>query len=638
MATADEYAAWIVKNPTKRGTPEFDTVAKAYELAKQEENTKQFTAQDVAPQPQQPGIGEQLLGAGEAALTLGTGAIGGTAGMVVGGLGQIAKNILDGTFGTRQAANLVNQTAQRFGQALTYEPRTQTGREVVGAIGKAAEILPPITPQLAAPGMLVQAARNAMPIAEATAARGAQIAQQTAQRAAVPIKGAVGRVQGLVTGGDSGLPKGEAVATRQSGGSAATPLELQRAAEAEMAGLKLTEGEIKRSPEMLAWEREKAKTPDYQAPFVERQQENNRAAIGKLEQLIDDTGAETGNMADTGIKTVDALMKGWADEKKKTGAMYQAFRDSPEAAMQVDSTPVLSFLNDQPVGVSGITGVTDTARQNAVRLGIATLDPEGRLVANPNATLGQLEDFRQAVGAISAASPNDKRLTSILKKQVDLVGDPIGGNITRAMRAQRQRQAQKYENRAIVARLLLEKKGMSDPQVPIEDVFKKTILLEKPSQIQHIKRVLFTIGDDAGKEAWKELQGATIRHILASSEAGIGADNLPVISAANMNKAVQALDANGKLDMVLGKAQAEQVRNLNQVLQYIQTNPPMTSVNNSGTARTVAALLAESAAAGMATGIPLPIVQGMKMLRDNVKDKKIKARITQALNYKPENQ
>lgn len=34
MATADEYAAWIVQNANKRGTPEFDTVAQAYQLAK----------------------------------------------------------------------------------------------------------------------------------------------------------------------------------------------------------------------------------------------------------------------------------------------------------------------------------------------------------------------------------------------------------------------------------------------------------------------------------------------------------------------------------------------------------------------------------------------------------------------------
>lgn len=34
MATADEYAAWIVKNANKRGTPEFDIVAKAYQQAR----------------------------------------------------------------------------------------------------------------------------------------------------------------------------------------------------------------------------------------------------------------------------------------------------------------------------------------------------------------------------------------------------------------------------------------------------------------------------------------------------------------------------------------------------------------------------------------------------------------------------
>lgn len=34
MATADEYAAWIVQNADKRGTPEFETVAQAYQVAK----------------------------------------------------------------------------------------------------------------------------------------------------------------------------------------------------------------------------------------------------------------------------------------------------------------------------------------------------------------------------------------------------------------------------------------------------------------------------------------------------------------------------------------------------------------------------------------------------------------------------
>ena len=36
MATADEYAAWIVNNADKKGTPDFETVAQAYRMAKEE--------------------------------------------------------------------------------------------------------------------------------------------------------------------------------------------------------------------------------------------------------------------------------------------------------------------------------------------------------------------------------------------------------------------------------------------------------------------------------------------------------------------------------------------------------------------------------------------------------------------------
>lgn len=637
MATADEYAAWIVKNSAKRGTPEFDTVAKAYELAKGEENTATFQQQN-APAPKQPGVMDQIIGAGETALALGTGAVGGTIGTIAGAGAGLAQQILGGQFGTQEAVRAVEQAAAKGAQALTYAPRGQAGQEQTQAVGQfLSQALPPVLPAIAAPGAVMQAARTMAPSAGAAG----QIAGAATQRAATATGQAIARpIQAATTAVRSGLGMEDTttppVAANRSAGSAATPLELQRFAEAEMAGLKLSEGEVKRSPELLAFEKEKAKTPEYQAPFLERQQENNRAALGKLNQVLDDTGAETGDYTNTGIQVVDKLMTGWNLEKAKTRSLYDKFRQSDEAATNVDATPVMDFLNSQARGVSGVTGVPDTARQNAVNLGIAKLDDGGNLIANPNVTLGQLEDFRQSVSAISAANPNDKRLASVLKRQIDDIGDPIGGEMTKSMRAQRQRQAQKYENRAIVSRLLLEKKGMSDAQTPVEDVFNKTILSARPSEIVHIKRVLSTIPDNEGKQAWKELQGATVRHLLDKSESGIGSDNLPVISGAKLNTALKAFDQNGKLDLVMGKEAAEQIRNLNQVLQYIQSTPPMTSINNSGTARTVASLIAESAFMGGTMGLPLPILQGAKMLRENIKDKKIKARITKALNYKPE--
>jgi hypothetical protein len=48
MATADEYADWIVKNADKKGTPDFDTVAAAYREARAEE---QAAAKPAAPAP-----------------------------------------------------------------------------------------------------------------------------------------------------------------------------------------------------------------------------------------------------------------------------------------------------------------------------------------------------------------------------------------------------------------------------------------------------------------------------------------------------------------------------------------------------------------------------------------------------------
>lgn len=40
MATKEQYAQWIVDNADKQGTPEFETVAQAYELAKQQDQQR----------------------------------------------------------------------------------------------------------------------------------------------------------------------------------------------------------------------------------------------------------------------------------------------------------------------------------------------------------------------------------------------------------------------------------------------------------------------------------------------------------------------------------------------------------------------------------------------------------------------
>lgn len=61
MATADDYASWIVANQAKKGTPEFETVAQAYKLAKVE-TAPAASQQAEQPEPR-PSWGHQALGA-----------------------------------------------------------------------------------------------------------------------------------------------------------------------------------------------------------------------------------------------------------------------------------------------------------------------------------------------------------------------------------------------------------------------------------------------------------------------------------------------------------------------------------------------------------------------------------------------
>lgn len=56
MATAAQYADWIVRNKDKKGTPEFDTVAQAYRLAKEQETA----APAAAPAPQAPAAADEI--------------------------------------------------------------------------------------------------------------------------------------------------------------------------------------------------------------------------------------------------------------------------------------------------------------------------------------------------------------------------------------------------------------------------------------------------------------------------------------------------------------------------------------------------------------------------------------------------
>ena len=87
MATANEYAAWIIQNADKRGTPEFETVAQAYQVAKSEEMSQlpgqRSVAQDLM---RQVGLTSRAALPAMTGAAMG-GAVGGPPGAAIGALG-----------------------------------------------------------------------------------------------------------------------------------------------------------------------------------------------------------------------------------------------------------------------------------------------------------------------------------------------------------------------------------------------------------------------------------------------------------------------------------------------------------------------------------------------------------------------
>lgn len=137
--------------------------------------------QESIQRPAETAIGQDIVGAGETALALGTGATTGTIGMIGGTLYGMSQQLLSGNFGTQQAADAVEQAASQGQEALTYAPRTQAGQEQTQAVGEVLAPLAAVAPMTAELGTIAQSTRAAVPAAVATIERAAPAARGTIQ-------------------------------------------------------------------------------------------------------------------------------------------------------------------------------------------------------------------------------------------------------------------------------------------------------------------------------------------------------------------------------------------------------------------------------------------------------------------------
>jgi hypothetical protein len=613
--------------------------AEAYKFA-----LAQATPSTQTSQPKPPksgGLADLILGGAETALTLGTAATGGLFGTIGGAITGAREEIKAGRFGTPQAARAISERAAAGAQQYTYMPRTEAGMEQVQAIGQVAGLLPPVLPGALPAGMLSQSVRQAAPIVSATALRGADVIRQGTGQ----VVGAVKKTPAIVRE-SLGLDVAPTTqTTRGSAGAAATPMGLQREQTAESLGVKLTLGEKERDPSQLAFEKEAVKGPLGQ-PLITRAEQNNLSIMQRFDELLDETGADVAKSGDitlTGNKLIDALSSGYSGAKAKTKAAYERAKLQGELEVPTSITNVADYLN-QNAPEATVAPILKVAKEKGLSLGIFKELEDGTLQAQPS-TLADVELLRRSINKSIGIDPTNKNFGRELKDSIDLSTEGLGGEAYKEARALRKQQAIKYEGRAIVANLLTKVRGRDDPKIEASQAFQKSILNSTPEEITFLRRVLFTSGKD-GQQAFRELQGATVDYLRkeAVKSGRTDSQGRPVVDTGAVRKATEALDANGRLDIMLGKKGAQNIRDVNEVLSYINTVPPGTLINNSGTAATLMENLrnnfavggAEMALTGFFTGIPAPVLTSLKVginqIKTNRQNAKLKARINQALN------
>lgn len=447
-----------------------------------------------------------------------------------------------GGYGTPQGKE-AGQAAAQATAAQFYQPRTETGPEITGAIGKFLGATPP-TP-------LTSAGTALSNLAPAAINQLSPIVRQAVAPTRNVLASAMTRQQ----------------PTMQGMGAASTAEDLMREERLQRMNLPATAGERTKSLAQQQFEADiergaisgvsegkKQELVEQMGKFREQQKQ---AISRKLESMTSQTGAEVADptqMRQVG-KLVDKALVDSYEKKFNTYKQAYAKADTAgETLEEVSYKDIVDFINQK----------TPTMRQKidpileSVVESLKMNDPTKKGTISIRA----LEDVYQEVGKVKG-SPNAKQL----KKLIDEATEGAGGDLYRTARAQRRQLAKEFENVSRVDKLLGTKAGYVDRQVAYEDIFKNVVLDGSLEEMRTVTTLLKKAGPQ-GRQAYAELQGQTIQHLKDLLTKG------DQMSFKNFNTAVKQLDYDDKLVYMFGKRGRDEIVDLRDALKDILVKQP----------------------------------------------------------------
>lgn len=459
-----------------------------------------------------------------------------------------------GGYGTPQGKAAGEQAARTVGQQF-YQPRTETGQDIVQTLGNVLGAIPPtpLTSAGVALSTLAGPATNQL----------RSIVVPATKRATAPAVNAL----------TNAMRREQPV--MQGMGAAETSEQLMRDERLQRLNIPATLGErTKNLPQqqfeadarrgVIAGisEEEKIRLAEQMRNFdINKKQ----SIVNNFERMTQEVGAEVADptqMRQVGKIVDKALNDQYTKQFDAYKVLYKTADEAGETLQQVPYQSLIDYINTK----------TPTARK--------TLDPildsvaEALAMNDPSKTgtitIRALEDIYQQIGKVknSPSAPE-------MKQMITQIGEGAGGELYQAARQSRAQLAKQFEDVSRVDKLLGTKAGYADRRVALDDVFKHVVLDGSLEEMRTVTTLLKK-GGPQGQQAYKELQGQTIQHMKDM----LTKTDQP--SFRNFNTLVNQLDAEDKLVYMFGKKGRDEIMDLRDAIKDVLVKEPG-AVNYSNT-------------------------------------------------------
>jgi len=341
------------------------------------------------------------------------------------------------------------------------------------------------------------------------------------------------------------------------------PAAIERQARLAELNVPATRGQITRDPVALRNEGNVSAT-EAGKPIRDVYVAQNKALIDNLEGMRPKMPTDAATPEAAGRTVQSAARSKLALQERKVKALYKQADEAGETAVKVDATPLLELIEKTP-------DVTQYGWAQSWMKKVG-LEP------GAGVPIRDLESLRQAAVARAKDGGTAGHYAGQLIKAIDEATDGAGGNLYKQARAARKAQAMEFDEQSGVARLVSDK-SRTDPAVPLEQTWRKTVVGGSIADLERVKRSLLTGGDaatrTAGKQAWRAIQQQTMDHIVGKATKSVSKfeDGAANLTPAALRQAVNEIGP-AKIERIFGRGSYADLKKIMDAADDVKTQPP----------------------------------------------------------------